>query len=485
MWRAAVFSILAAVGTFMIGADAAAASASAESAAATGTAPDAKPRVIVISDIGNEPDDSESFVRFLLYTDQLDPEGFIAATSTWQREVIHPELMQERIAAYGKVLKNLRVHDKAYPDAARLMALIKRGQPHYGMSHVGAGFDTEASDWIIHVVDEPDPRPVWVTIWGGAADLAQALYKVRATRPPEAVKAFVAKLRVYSISDQDDAGPWARVNFPELFWIASINAFSQYGSAEWPGISGDVGSDPHAEHLSGPDTRLVTNAWLDQHIRRGALGALYPNWKYIMEGDTPSFLNLVSRGLSDPEHPEWGGWGGRYGKVAPQYGLYSNVTDTAVGVDGKSYSSSQAAIWRWRQAYQDDFAARIAWTLAPRYKDANHAPRVVLNGDKSFAPLMLRVKFGQTISLSADGTRDPDGNTLTYKWWIYNDADSPMTAPVLAVQDPKHATLTVPQPTGALPGEGPEREVHVILEVWDDGTPALAGYRRAVVTAAP
>lgn len=446
---------------------------------------DVKPRIIVVSDIGNEPDDSESFVRFLLYTNQLDAEGFVAATSTWQREIIHPELFRERIEAYGKVLKNLRAEDKAYPEAASLMALVKNGQPHYGMSHVGPGFDTEGSEWIIKQADKPDPRPLWVTLWGGAADLAQALYKVRATRTPEQVKAFVSKLRVYSISDQDDAGPWARANFPELFWIASINAFSQYGSATWNGISGEVHEDPKAEHMAGPDTRLVTNDWLDAHIRKGPLGALYPHHIWIMEGDTPSFLNLLSRGLSDLDHPEWGGWGGRYGKVAPQLGLYSNANDTVTGADGKTYNSNQATIWRWRQAYQNDFAARMNWTLAPKFKDANHAPEAVLNGDKSFAPVHISAKFGETISLSAEGSSDPDKNKLSYKWWIYNEAGSPASEPQLKIADPLHASLIVPKPASGWPGEGPEREVHVILEVQDDGTPALVSYRRAVVTVGP
>lgn len=453
--------------------------------AAPALSADVKPRVIVISDIGNEPDDSESFVRFLLYTDQLDAEGFIAATSTWQREIIHPELFRERIAAYGKVLKNLRVHDKAYPDADKLMALVKNGQPHYGMSHVGAGFDTEGSDWIIKQADKPDARPLWITIWGGANNLAQALYHVRATRTPEQVKAFVAKLRVYSISDQDDAGPWARQNFPELFWIASIHAFSQYDSATWTGISGDVGADPHGLHLTGPDTRLVSNEWLDANIRKGPLGALYPNWKYIMEGDTPSFLNLISRGLADPEHPEWGGWGGRYGKVAPLYGLYSNTPDSAVGVDGKTYRSGQATIWRWRQAYQDDFAARIAWTLTPKYGNANHAPVAVLNGDTGFGPVRLSAHFGEAVKLSADGTHDPDKNKLTYKWWIYPEAGTPAVEPKLSIPDPQHAVLTVPAPTTSYPGLSAAREVHVILEVWDDGAPALVAYRRAVIELTP
>ena len=452
---------------------------------APASAADVKPRVVVVSDIGNEPDDSMSFVRFLVYTNQIDAEGFVAATSTWQRDIIHPEMMTERIDGYAKVLKNLRAHDKAYPEAAALRALVKKGQPHYGMSHVGDGFDTEGSNWIIAAADKPDPRPLWVTLWGGAADLAQALYHVRATRSPEQVKAFVAKLRVYSISDQDDAGPWARVNFPELFWIASIHAFSQYDSATWPGISNDTYGDPNGEHPTGPDTRLVTNAWLDAHVRKGPLGSFYPNWKYQMEGDTPSFLNLIARGLADPEHPEWGGWGGRYGKVAPQYGLYSNAPDKVTGVDGKSYQSSQATIWRWRQAYQNDFAARIAWTLTARFKAANHAPLAVLNGDKGFAPLRLTTKFGATITLSADGTRDPDNNALTTKWWVYSEAGSPSCDPKLTVTDPQHATLTVPQPASDLPGQGPEREVHVILEVHDNGTPQLVAYRRAVITLTP
>jgi hypothetical protein len=454
-------------------------------AVAPALAADEKPRVIVVSDIGNEPDDSMSFVRLLLYTNQIDAEGFVAATSTWQRDIIHPELFYERIDGYAKVLGNLRAHDKAYPDAAALRALVKKGQPHYGMSHVGDGFDTEGSNWIIQQADKPDPRPLWVTLWGGAADLAQALYHVRATRSPEQVKAFVTKLRVYSISDQDDAGPWARVNFPELFWIASINAFSQYDSATWTGISGDVHGDPHAEHVSGPDTRLVTNEWLDANIRKGPLGALYPRWIWIMEGDTPSFFNLISRGLADPEHPEWGGWGGRYGKVAPQYGLFSNTPDTVTGADGKPTTSSQATIWRWRQAYQNDFAARIAWTLSSKFKAANHAPLAVLNGDTGFAPLRLTAKFGATITLAADGTHDPDNNALTTKWWVYSEAGSPACDPKLTVINPQHATLTVPQPASSWPGQGPEREVHVILEVWDNGTPALVAYRRAVITLTP
>ncbi|MEP7246023.1 MAG: DUF1593 domain-containing protein, partial [Gammaproteobacteria bacterium] len=173
-------------------------------------------RVIVMTDIGNEPDDSESMVRFLLYSNEFDVEGLIATTSTWQRDSIHVELIEERVRAYGQVLPNLRAHAAVYPEAADLLARTKRGGAAYGMRGVGVGNDTPGSDWIIAAVDKTDARPVWLLVWGGAHDLAQALAKVRKVRSPQAVDAFIAKLRVYSISDQDDAGPWIRQNFPRV-----------------------------------------------------------------------------------------------------------------------------------------------------------------------------------------------------------------------------------------------------------------------------
>src|SRR6476660_5645273 len=66
-----------------------------------------RPRVIVISDIGNEPDDQMSLIRFLLYSNEFEVEGLIAATSTWQKSVTHPETMHTLIDAYAQVRPNL------------------------------------------------------------------------------------------------------------------------------------------------------------------------------------------------------------------------------------------------------------------------------------------------------------------------------------------------------------------------------------------
>ena len=258
----------------------------------------AKPRIIVLTDIGNEPDDSESLVRFLLYANEFDVEGLIATTSTWQRDRVRPDLILEQIAGYDAVYDNLSRQAPGYPAAATLRGKVLAGAPLYGMAGVGTGRDTAASRAIIAAADKPDRRPVWALAWGGTVDLAQALWSVRATRTPAQLAKFIAKLRVYSISDQDDAGPWARHDFPHLFWIASIHGWGQYNMAAWSGISGDRRS---AERW--PDRERILDPWLQANIRRGALGALYPLPAFIMEGDTPAFLYLIPNGLSDPEHP--------------------------------------------------------------------------------------------------------------------------------------------------------------------------------------
>src|SRR4029453_7595098 len=89
--------------------------------------------------------------------------------------------------------------------------------------------------------DRTDSRPLWVLAWGGANTLAQALLHVRATRTPPQADALVARLRVYAISDQDDAGPWLRREFPALHYIAmpSTQDGEEYYLATWTGLSGD------------------------------------------------------------------------------------------------------------------------------------------------------------------------------------------------------------------------------------------------------
>jgi hypothetical protein len=263
-----------------------------------------KPRVVVISDIGNEPDDQMSFVRLLMYSNEFDIEAMIATTSTWQREKTHPETMRELIDAYGEVRANLVLHAKGWPEAAELKNHVFTGQSAYGMAAVGAGKSSEGAKAIARAVEGEDARPLWVCIWGGAGTLAQALMDLKAGHSTEELAKLVAKLRVYSISDQDDAGPWIRKEFPELFYIVSPSTptSAEYASATWTGISGDR----YYRNGEGADATTVTNEWLDENIRsKGPLGKKYPKFMFIMEGDTPSFLGLIDNGLNAYRRPDW------------------------------------------------------------------------------------------------------------------------------------------------------------------------------------
>lgn len=452
-----------------------------------------KPRVFVLTDIENEPDDAQSLVRFLTYANQFDIEGLVATTSVHQPRKTAAWRIREIVEAYGQVQPNLLLHEPGYPSAAQLLALITEGRADYGMQAVGQGMDSAGSDALIAAADRNDPRPLWVPVWGGPNVLAQALWKVRATRPPEAVDKFVAKLRVYAISDQDDSGPWIRKTFPGLFYIASpgFHPGGAYHHATWAAMGGD---NFHGRFV-GADPTLVDNAWIDRHIRRnkGPLGAQYPHLEFMMEGDTPSFLGLIANGLNVPERPDWGGWGGRYELYTPRKQkwhleaetrpMWTDAVDEVRGADGRWHTGNQATLWRWRAAVQNDFAARMDWTTQP-YAKANHPPVPKLGHADE-----LTVRRGDTVKLSAAGSSDPDGDALSYEWFYYGEAGSFTVSSGRSGQpldirgfDQRDASFVVPALRVMPPGTG---TMHVILAVTDHGTPRLTRYRRVVINIQP
>jgi hypothetical protein len=459
------------------------------------------PRVIVISDIGNEPDDQMSLVRLLLYSNELDIEALIAATSTWQKTALHPETMHTLIAAYGEVRANLLLNAPGWPKAEDLDRRVASGQPAYGMAAVGEGKLSEGAQAIIRAVDRDDPRPLWISIWGGANTLAQALLEVRTKRSAAELARFVARLRVYSISDQDDAGPWIRREFPDLFYIVqpSTPTGGEYYYATWTGISGDI----YYRNGAGADTTTVTNEWLDTNIRsKGPLGKHYPKFAFIMEGDTPSFLNLIDNGLNAYRRPDWGGWGGRYlyrqpyGETHPIWtqggDMFTRVTsqDTVTGTDGRQYTSDQATIWRWREAFQNDFAARMSWTVAD-YKHANHNPIVEINGQSGNAPIVIETEVGKPIVLDASATHDLDGQPLHFQWFLYGEAGVASGNPAdLTITPTETSKVTVTATSTCrtrwlpIPCRG-DGVAHVILAVTDEGSPRLTSYRRIILNVHP
>ena len=149
--------------------------------------PDARARVLVLTDIADEPDDEESLVRFLVSSNQYDVEGLVATTSTHLRERTRLDLIRRQVEAYAKVRPNLLVHAAGFPSVEHLLAVATTGQPGYGMAAVGEGRTTHGSRLILEAADRTDERPLWVSVWGGANTLAQALWDVRRSRSAEEV----------------------------------------------------------------------------------------------------------------------------------------------------------------------------------------------------------------------------------------------------------------------------------------------------------
>jgi hypothetical protein len=272
-----------------------------------------------------------------------------------------------------------------------------------------------------------------------------------------------------------------------LFYVASpgFHPLGGYHHATWTGISGD---NFHGR-FTGADPTIVGNPWLDQHIRnKGPLGAQYPHMEFLMEGDTPTFLCLVDNGLGDFEHPDWGSWGGRYEFYTPPLRKWHSETETrpfwadaedeVLGVDGHWHTGNKETIWRWRSAYQNDFEARMIWSITTNYAGVNHPPVA-----KLAHPNELTAKPGDRVDLSAAGSTDPDGDVLSYQWIHYPEPgtftlSSGRTGSPLKIEeaDQQKAWFSVPTKFGR-PGT-----LHIILAVTDHGTPRLTRYQRVVVT---
>lgn len=174
---------------------------------------------------------------------------------------------------------------------------------------------------------------------------------------------------------------------------------------------------------------VVSNAWLKRNIQQqGKLGKKYPNTVNIMEGDSPSLLYFIPNGLGYFERPEWGNWGGRYATVSEDKGD-KQFADTYDNVYNKDVTSTektnQATIWRWRSAFQNDFAARMQWSLSPDYKTARHPPVIRVNGHEDLQPLIIKACLNQTLQFDASETVDPDTNHtqegLQFEWYQYQE----------------------------------------------------------------
>lgn len=313
------------------------------------------PRLAILTDIGGDPDDRQSLIRLMVYSNEFRIEALIASAAGTRGElkksITRPELIHEIVDAYESVRPSLSKNAEGWPTGESLKKVIRSGNRFRERSHIGEGYDTDGSRLLIERIDAGSPEDrLNISIWGGQTDLAQALWRVKNDRGNEAFAAFVRKFRVYDIADQDGIAEWMRKEFPGMFYILSKaprGRDSREATFRGMYLTGDVSS--------------TSREWIEANVRStGPLGSLYPTRTAnapnphgcLKEGDTPSWFYFLRSGGNDLDDPSKPGWGGQFEKQPD--GWYRDLPMTE-GQDPRTTVS------RWRPAFQADFARRMAW----------------------------------------------------------------------------------------------------------------------------
>lgn len=478
-------------------------------AAAQGTP---KPRVVITAD--PELDDSNSLVRYLLYSTDFQTEGIIYASSgfhwkgdgtgkKWSmpnREYFRfglnlcpceswrwapdERFIDNAVETYEKVYPNLRVHNPNYPAPAELKSKIRWGNVEFDGD---ISKDTPGSDLIKALLLDDKPGPIYLLAWGGQSTIARALKSIqdqyKETPQWPAIYQKVTRKAILSTSgDQDDTGKnYIRPNWPDIRSLP----------IGWGGVPLAYGA---ASRASAENAVYYSADWTRENISsRGLLGAFYRVWgdgkqmvkndifdyfglsgftteqlrakgyivwtpprpqgEFIGEGDTFTFLNLLDNGLLGYKEDTTGGWAGNGSSTATRQGNGARQLDP-----------------NFTPAAQNGFAARMKWSVTPSYSDANHEPRVTIRGSSR-----ISVRPGQKIRLQGEAF-DPDRNKVAVKWWQWREVG---TYPGrIEFSNPTSLATSIEAPADATAGQ----TIHLILEATDDGKPALTRYHRVVLT---
>lgn len=467
-----------------------------------------KYRVILFTDILNEADDSQTLVRFLMYANKMDIEGIIAVSSCHQykgkndpdplRNTVHPNEIKKFVEAYGKVRPNLMLHETGWPTAESLLHVVGAGPEGFGTRAIGKGKSTTGSHIVANAIVKDDSRPLYIIINGGANCLAQAIIDLREEVSNEELEALLKRIRVFDNAGQDNAGAWIAHNFPKIQYRRSSQQVYCFMNNDGPVVWDAAFYAGEGQH-----------EWVKENIQQnhGPLGALYPTrmkWRdpttyhTIEGGGSGNFIGFVNHGLFNPEALHWGGWGGRFDTIKAlniygnqlkwaetdlhdseyeyrPYWMFPQASDSWTDPEmGINYEGVCVPIFRWRRAYQNDFAARMDWCVQP-YDCANHNPVAVIGDDTSDSFSKLTTAAGESISLDASSSFDPDGNSLQFQWFVYPEAGSYKGNVHIDNNHQSSVKVAIPEDAGG-------SEIHIILELKDNGLPELYDYRRIIIS---
>jgi hypothetical protein len=433
-------------------------------------------RLLVCTDMTH--DDGNSLIRLLLYPEVFDIEGIIV---TNQRPDFKPNSpgpwnkVSDILERYEQVFPQLIKHNPQFstPDylrsitkqhsGAMCICLVSPPYPEDFWDYIGIGENkdglpkhTEAIDFILSVLEDTDARPLYIGLWGGPIALVQALWEYEQKHSSEELEALAKKLRIYDILMQDSTADY----FVDLdrFREKYVKDMKYSGNYDGKRLSTDLyitSTHRFWRYLKAVDIEKINK-------NNGPMCAYYDGGG---EGDTPSYLNFISSylGLNDPSAPAQGGWGGRF------------ILDTEFGQGFYHEMSSEADhMERWIESASRDFYARARWCVrAP--EEVNHNPIAIVNGDATKDILYIKASPGQQIVLDGSASYDPDGDSIAYRWFRYKEADSYESEISISGAASQVAELSVPEDIGT-------KDIHIVLEVKDDGEFNLVAYKRVIIS---
>ncbi|MEM7477328.1 MAG: nucleoside hydrolase-like domain-containing protein [Planctomycetota bacterium] len=466
----------------------------------------AQTRLIVMADMGNEPDEVQQMTHLMMYANCVELEGLIACSGKYlhadrsdKRTEVHPELFHEIVDGYEKVVGNLRLHADGWPEPDQLRSIIKAGTAEYGIEAVEPGRSNEASRLMEAAILRDDPRKLYIVGNAGTNTLAQALVDLNFSRTAEEMTRLTERLIVFENGAQDNSGAWIAHHYPAIAWHRSNHQTYAYGG---PGAKDQPIQGPYTWE---PFERTATgqNEWAEQHIMtaHGALGECFPprflhrRLYFIEGGGTIPWMGLVNQGLTDPQKLWWGGWSGRFSRKRHK-NIYSRHQDIRSDerehgdfqmfeADSESdtwtdpshreeFTGRYVPVWRFRRAMFNDFRGRMDWCLQS-YENSNHNPIAAINGDVSSDIVHRSASPGENIALDASASIDPDGDELEFRWWVYSEAGTYSGEVRLSSYDKDSTSFRVPADANGA-------ELHVVLTLRDrNEIVPMCDYRRVVI----
>jgi len=243
-----------------------------------------KPHILISSDIGGtDPDDNQSMTHLFMYSNLFHIEGLVSSPSFGNGS--KTEILR-MIDVYEKDYPLLRSHRQELASPEYLRSICKQGR-HGSAPLSGYDCPTEGSDWIVRCAKNHSDSPLWILVWGGLEDLAQALHDA-----PD----ISSHIRVYWIGGPNkkwcvNSYAYIASHFPHLWFIEN--------NASYRGLISD--SKNADEYNAG---------YYDKNIKgAGNLGADFIRYYkgVVKMGDTPSLLYMMNGNPNDPESDSWGG----------------------------------------------------------------------------------------------------------------------------------------------------------------------------------